>query len=120
MKRFDLFFIALLFFFSCSNKEDQVPEGILVQDKMQKVMWDIMRADELVNYQAGLDSTINTKQKSIELYSQIFAIHKISEQEFKRSFTYYQKEPGQLRIVLDSLRTRTEKALPAPIKKSVN
>ena len=99
-------FTALLIFFSCGNKDVPIPKNILPQAKMQQVMWDVMRADELVSYQFSIDSNVNQKQKSFQLYGQVFRIHKVSEQDFKRSFTYYQKNPGQLKVMLDSLRNR--------------
>jgi len=109
--------LVLVALFSCGDKEAPVPENILSQIKMQQIIWDMTRSDELVNYQAGMDTSINRKEKSIQLYEQVFRIHKISEQNFKQSLTWYQKNPGQLKIVLDSIRNRSERLLPLQYSK---
>jgi hypothetical protein len=109
--------VIVLVFLSCGGKDDSIPNNILPQAKMQSVMWDIIRADELVDLQVSLDSSIDRRKKSLELYASVFSIHKVSEQAFKQSFAFYQKHPEQLKIVFDSLRQRTERPpTPAGVK----
>ncbi|MEJ7913884.1 MAG: DUF4296 domain-containing protein [Chitinophagaceae bacterium] len=105
-------FALVLFLFSCVDKDEHIPDGILPQKKMQQVMWDLVRADELVAYQSSLDSSFDVKQRSVQHYARICRIHKISQEDFKQSFRYYQKHPGQLKVVLDSLRNQSERPLP--------
>jgi hypothetical protein len=104
-----LFFAVFLVLVSCGGEEASIPKHILPQAKMQAVMWDMMRADELADLQVSLDSSLDRQQKSLQLYASIFSIHKISERSFKESFAFYQKHPAQLKIVFDSLRQRTER-----------
>jgi hypothetical protein len=103
-------FLLLATMVSCNN--DAVPKDVLEEQKMEKVLWDVLRADEMVAYQFELDSTIDRKNKSIQLYQQIFMVHKISPEEFKRSFKFYQTHPSKLKIVLDSLRSTSNKVHP--------
>jgi len=98
--------------FACADGDEVVPSGILPQKKMQQVMWDLIRADELVAYQSSLDSSFHPKERSVQHYARICQIHKISQEDFKRSLRYYQKHPGQLKVVLDSLRNQSEQPLP--------
>ena len=115
--KWNLVLMVVVGLFSCGDKEGQLPENILSQNKMQQVIWDMTRADELVNYQAGMDTTINRKEKSVQLYEAVFRIHKISEQDFRKSLAWYQKNPGQLKVVLDSVRNRSERLLPLQYSK---
>jgi hypothetical protein len=110
MKKLAYAFLLLVSIASCNN--DAVPKDVLTERKMEKVLWDILRADEMVAYQFELDSTIDKRNKSIQLYQQIFIVHKVTPEEFKRSFKYYQTHPSKLKIVLDSLRSTSNKVHP--------
>ena len=110
MNKIAFAFLLISIIFSCKN--DAVPKDVLAERKMEKVLWDILRADEMVGYQFELDSTIDRKNKSIQLYQQIFTLHKTTPEEFKRSFNYYQTHPSKLKIVLDSLRNSSNKVHP--------
>ncbi len=120
MTRF-LFFLFVPFFvcFSCSTKD--VPNNVVPPQKMQAILWDLIRADELTGYRATLDTSIIKEKESIQLYAQILRIHNTSEEEFKRSFAYYEKNPEQLKTVLDSLRLRSEGTVPgAGFRRSID
>lgn len=110
MKKLAYAFLLLVSIAACKN--DAVPKDVLAERKMEKVLWDILRADEMVAYQFELDSTIDKRNKSIQLYQQIFIVHKVTPEEFKRSFKYYQTHPSKLKIVLDSLRSTSNKVHP--------
>ena len=109
-----IFFILLLISLltSCGGGDANRPADVLPPKKMQVILWDMIKADELVSYQSGIDTSVNKKGESIKLYSQVLNIHKISEQEFKRSMEFYQKNPKELKVVLDSLRTISERPVP--------
>jgi hypothetical protein len=92
--------IVLLFVFSC---KPSLPDGILKPDKMKLVLWDISRADELVNYYSIKDSTFKKPEKYNAFYDTVFRLHNITNQEFNKSFQYYQDRPALLKIILDSL-----------------
>ena len=106
-----LMFILASVLLSCGSSSDR-PDDVLPPKEMQAVLWDIIQADELVTYQSELDTTVDRKGKSIELYNQILHIHKVSEPQFKRSMAFYQKNPKELKVVLDSLRTVSERPMP--------
>jgi hypothetical protein len=95
----------LLLVLSCSNKS-KVPKDVLPKEKMESVLWDMMRADEVVNLQYSKDTTVNRFDSSTRLYQQIFAIHSIDAATFKKSFKYYQSRPDLLKPVFDSLQKR--------------
>jgi hypothetical protein len=94
--------VLLLLAVACNN-DSKVPKGILPQEKMEAVLWDMMRADELVNLQYAKDSSINRFDSSTRLYQQILKLHKTDAASFKKSFKYYQARPDLLKPVFDSL-----------------
>ena len=104
--------IALLFFYSCAQK-NTVPKNILPPDKIEKVLMDFMRADDLMSRKSG-DSVFNDSFSKEDIYTAIFTQHKINKEEFKKSFSYYESHPEILKIVLDSIQSEARE----PIKES--
>ncbi|MEX6689324.1 DUF4296 domain-containing protein [Danxiaibacter flavus] len=97
-------FCMLLLFFSCADKE-RVPKGIIPPEQMKMIVWDLMRVDEPA-YKLKLDSSINTiTNKQMVMYKTVFAIHKISRDEFYKSYAYYEAHPDLHKEMLDSLQT---------------
>ncbi len=61
---------------------------------MQAVLWDLMRADQfLADYVFNKDSSLDKTTESLKYYQKIFAIHKVSKEEFQESFSFYQAHP---------------------------
>ena len=94
----------LLLFISCKN--NTIPKDVLSENKMRTVLWDMLRADEWVNYEQNVDTATNRDKRSKELYQQVFQINGITAAQFKKSFQYYQNHPDQLKPLLDSLQHR--------------
>lgn len=104
--------ISTFFLFSCGNK-NAVPSGILKPAKMQAVLWDVLRADVFTNDFIKKDSTKKPEQELAKLQQQIFAIHKVSKEEFYKSYEYYKMHPEIMQPMLDSMinkRTRDKYA----------
>jgi hypothetical protein len=104
-----LLLIFFLFLFGCRSDE-KVPKGILNQDEMRNVMWDLMRADAYVSDIIMRDSTRKQKDESVILYEKIFAIHSITQEKFKKSLAFYEAHPDLMKPISDSLRTNEKKA----------
>ena len=98
MARFTCILVFLVF--SC---KPSVPDGILKPDKMKLVLWDISRADELVNYYSIKDSTFKKQDKYNSFYDTVFRVHGITNFQFNESLQYYQDRPVLLKTILDSL-----------------
>ena len=94
--------------FSCGNK-NKIPPGILKPDKMQAVLWDIIKADAFTVEIIKKDSTKNTVQENLKLQQKIFAIHHIAKQDFYKSYDYYKLNLGQLKIIMDSMIVQAER-----------
>jgi hypothetical protein len=114
--RFQLFlysFIVVLV--SCRQNDRRVPGDVLPPDKMEAVLWDMMRADVFVNdYLLKKDTAAVKKEESIALYRQILSLHRISKEEFRKSFAFYQTKPVLLKAIMDSLASHPD-ADPAKI-----
>jgi len=104
--------IGILILFVCSlmpacRGKYNIPRRILSPDKMQSVLWDMVKADQyLKNYSVITDSSAKLKE-SLNLYQQVFRIHNISKEKFRQSFAYYRIHPNILNIVLDSINNRS-------------
>jgi hypothetical protein len=93
--------IILCILLSCTQKK-KVPEGILSPDKMGKLLFDIMRADELL-IQKKADSVARDSFSQSNLYQAVFKLHKTNKEEFKKSFVFYENRPDLMKIILDSM-----------------
>lgn len=103
MKKLLLIGSILFLLIGCAGK-NSIPSGVLPQKKMQAILWDFMRADQFLNgYVLNKDSSLNKKNESQKYYQQIFAIHKISREEFLFSFAFYKMHPVSFKPILDSI-----------------
>ena len=103
-----LLFILTIFFSACA-RNNKIPKGIIAQNEMRKLMWDLMRADAYVSEFIMKDSTRDKKAESIILYEQIFHLHSTTEEVFKSSLAFYQSRPDLLKAITDSLRSDEKK-----------
>lgn len=95
-----LIFIPIVFN-ACSFSP--VPKGILPPDKMQKVVYDLIRIDEFISNFVVKDSTVDIKKKRSILYEQVFKVHNTTRKEFYASYKYYQQHPDIQKGLFDSL-----------------
>lgn len=101
-----------LFLLSCSG--DDVPKGILPPQKMEGILYDVIRADEWVDFAVLQDSTFRPFSKRGALYDSVFRIHSISKDDYRRSMAFYQSRPDLLKEILTSLRTKSDTAIKPP------
>ena len=104
MRFFTVIFVLAALVVSCSKKEKK--QAILSENNMREVMWDMIRADQYVSDFIMKDSTRNKKNESIKLYDEIFQIHKITREQFKKSLDYYGSRPDLFKPIIDSLAVR--------------
>ena len=119
MRWLTLCLIAIII--GCST-DKQVPKGILEPDVMQKVVYDLLRADEfLANYKYK-DTALNKRVEATKMYAQIFRIHGVTKEVFFKSYSYYQEHPDINKVMFDSLynkanRRKIDSVLPAAVNK---
>ena len=103
--RIKLLLIAAVLLVAACNDNDDVPSGILNQQKMQKVFWELTQADVYVNEVIRKDTVRNKNlnQESISLQKKIFKLNNISKEDFYRSYDYYKNHPDKMKVILDSI-----------------
>ena len=96
---------GMLLFSSCGKKKS-LPSGVLATEKMEAVLWDIMRADQFVLiYVLPKDTSLRKETEIKKWHDSVYAVHKITEADFQKSFLYYKSHPQFLRQVMDSIAT---------------
>ncbi len=93
---------------SCSNK-NKMPSGILSQDQMQAVLWDMLNAQAYTTSFIKKDSSANIGQENLKLQKEILIIHHISKDDFYKSYDYYKNHPELLQTVLDSMTAKADR-----------
>ncbi|MGZ5255613.1 MAG: DUF4296 domain-containing protein [Flavitalea sp.] len=107
-----LIVFLLLVFTSCTDKE-KVPEDIIAPVKMEKVMWDMIQADRFAATFIIRDSAkVNVTDETFKMYDRVFQVHKISKDEFVRSFKFYLDRPDISKKMFDSLVSYGQKKKP--------
>jgi hypothetical protein len=103
MRRY--FFITLLLVsLDACQSSHSVPRGILPPEKMELVLYDLLRSGNLVNnFIIAKDSTVSKDQEHIKWINRVLTFHRVSEADFKKSFTYYQEHPELMSVMMDSI-----------------
>ena len=94
--------LLVLLAFSCSRK-DEVPEGILKNEKMQLVFWDFLQAEVYASYFAKRDSIRSEAIENLKIQNKIFKLHNITKEEFYRSYIYYSNHKELMTKMIDSM-----------------
>ena len=85
------------------NAATRVPEGVIAMNPMKELLWDIAQVEAYATQHIARDSTKNIKAETLNLYQQVFALHKTSKEQFMGSINYYETHPEKQKILLDSL-----------------
>lgn len=94
--------------FSCGTKE-KLPAGVLPQDKMQAVFWDVIKAEVFTNEFIKKDSARNAVAENEKLQQQVFAMHKVSREDFYKSYDYYKAHSVAFKKIMDSMVVKAER-----------
>lgn len=116
--RYLFYILVLVGLVACSGRQ-KIPSDILDKPKMTSVISDILIADAVANQKKLNDTTINLKSLSPLYYQSVFTLHKISKDEFFRSYDYYLNHPDLLKVVLDSAYMNTSKKVMTSYSKPV-
>lgn len=106
MMRIVLLLTGLALIGACKSK---LPSDVLKPDKMEAVLWDVIKADVFTAEFIKKDSTKNAAAENIKLQQQIFALHKISKADFYRSYDYYRSNTEIFKKIMDSIVVRAER-----------
>jgi len=113
MRKLFLILSILSLLFSCSDK-NKLPKGVLPKQKMQEVMWDMIRTGEFLNgFVLYKDTAIDKVAESQKWYNKVYQLHKITKTDFDKSYAYYQGHPVLMKEILDSLSKKQVPVKPA-------
>ncbi len=94
-----LFFIV--FFLSCSHK-DEIPPDIFSINTMKKVVWDLEVAEQTASEKFIMQKD-SLQMEATSLYQQVFAKYKTNKATFYKSMSYYEAHPDVLKVLFDSV-----------------
>jgi hypothetical protein len=113
-------YLLLFFMIACSDRTG-IPNDIIPTDSMRLIMKDIIIAEQYSELFVKRDSLRkDKKQASQQLLDEIFKIHHITREDFKKSLIFYESRPDLNKKIFDSLtadanRRKTELYLPKPV-----
>ena len=93
---------------ACINKND-VPQNIIKPQKMQKVMMDMLLADAVNSEMSSRDTNFKLTAQNKYRFEQIFKNHKISKDQFYKSYNYYLSHPDIFKPITDSIASISER-----------
>ena len=97
------FLLFFCFLIGCASK-DNIPSGIIPKLEMQKVMWDMIQADQFSKQFLIKDSAKkNVNLETMKLYDEVFQLHHITKDEFQKSYQFYLGRPDIFKVIMDSL-----------------
>lgn len=91
---------------ACSSNNKKKQQVILKEEKMQAVLWDVLRADAFAFQFIIKDSSKKPEAEIAKLQQQIFAVHKTNRESFYKSLDYYKQHPDIFQPMLDSMINR--------------
>lgn len=109
------YFILILLLFGCSGKTNKnKDQQILPIVEMQKIVWDMFKADELYVRISAIDSLDKFQTGNLKLYDQVFKAYGISKKQFYNSYQYYQSHPDLYKTLIDSVDaiSKRQRAIP--------
>ena len=102
MSRLHYFFFLSLTLYACTG-EQKVPSSIIPPKKMEKVLWDYLKADAFCSGYVQKDSTQNDSLVNIVMQKKIFEHYKITKADFYNSYQYYISHPQSMTALIDSM-----------------
>ena len=99
-----VYIVMLLVFLTACQPSSSVPREILPPEKMELVLFDLLRSGNLVNnFIIAKDSSLSKDQAHIKWINRVLTFHRVSEETFKKSFSYYQAHPELMSVIMDSI-----------------
>ena len=106
------FFLLLIIVFVVACGKNSKPDNILPKVKMERVIWDMVQADEFVQTFVLKDSNkVNVNAERYKLYEQVFQLHNTNKDQFKKSYEYYASRPAESKALFDSLSAKASRRM---------
>lgn len=92
---------------ACSRS--RVPSNIIQPHEMGNMLFEISMAEEFVNSFIAKDSSRDKEVEIRKEYQKIFLLHKVKEEQFKKSYEFYRSHPAIFKTMMDSLNARAQR-----------
>ena len=103
----NILFVLVVLLAACNFTSKGKP--VVAFEKMQKVIWDLMKTDDYYTRISLTDTNLKGKHKNIELYEQVFQLNDINAKDFYTTIEYYQKHPILFKELMDSVAILSKK-----------
>jgi len=110
------YLIAVFFMLASCGGKNKVPAGIIQPEKMQNILWDVVRSQALSAEEARKDSTINEIAQTKVFTQKVFKIHNVTSDEYEKSYKWYTSHPDIMKVLLDSLSSQIQEENKEDIK----
>ena len=100
--------IAFFMLASCTPKEKKIPKDIMPIDKMKLIVWDMAEAGAYTEC-AKEKRKDTSKTLSTASLEQVLKLHKITKEDFFKSFTFYQSHPLLNKELFDSVNSYSQR-----------
>lgn len=105
--------LPALLLFSC---KPNLPRDVLEPEKMQAVFWDYIKVENYVKLYVATDSTKSPADSSALLLAALYKKHKVTREQFNKSLKYYSANEEEMRKLLDTISTRSNRQVDSVIK----
>lgn len=110
MTRLFLFLLMMGLAMAC-GKNDR-PKDLIPEQKMERVIWDMVQADEFItNYVLKDSAKVNVNAERYKLYDKVLGLHNITKEQFQKSYSYYSSRPKESKLLFDSLAARANRRI---------
>jgi hypothetical protein len=92
--------LIVVFFYSCKNDK---PKDLLSEKKMQAVFADIMKIEAYTKNFIEKDTQKNAAVENAKMQLQVFALHKVTKEQFYTSYDYYTADVKKMQGIMDSI-----------------
>jgi hypothetical protein len=103
-----LFPLLLMLVFSCTGR-NTIPPGVLNQDQMEKVLYDVIIAEGYTETFLYKDSSQNKEFWMNGQLDKVLAIHKVSQETFMKSYDFYKNRPDLLKPIMDTMDAKSRR-----------
>jgi hypothetical protein len=107
-----MFFCFLYSFsiISACNSVESIPSGVIKQEKMGTILFELGMAEGYLENYRFKDSTVNKDSLVTIEMDKVLAVHKVSQQEFLFSYKYYKAHPDIFKAMTDTVYFRTQRS----------
>lgn len=106
MRNFVIIGFLLITLFAC-KKEMKAPEDLIPRDEMVAILKDIYVHKQIRNYRIT-DDLVDEPKANLK----IFEKHKVSLDQFQRSYQFYVIDNAAYDVILEEVKTEIKKELP--------